>query len=86
MILLRLVKHVGKANRPYNVYLETVQQLVLRPCTSLFPEDSTRLNKKFWEERRVQQCLHFSLWIRYHGNIYTDPLPSNDKGILPMDT
>jgi hypothetical protein len=33
-------------------------------------------------KRRVQQFLYCYVCIRYRGNVSTEPLPSNDKGIL----
>jgi hypothetical protein len=51
-------------------------------------------NKKFWEKinhifslirheshrkRRIQQFFYCCVCIRYHGNVYTEPLPSNDR-------
>jgi hypothetical protein len=52
--------------------------------------------KKFWEElfacfplirlgprrkRRIQQFFYCFLCIRCRGNVFTEPLPSNDVGI-----
>jgi hypothetical protein len=53
------------------------------------------LNKKFWEEliayfplihqphrkRRVQQFFYYCVCICCRGNVFTEPLPSNDRGI-----
>jgi hypothetical protein len=54
------------------------------------------LNKKFWEELisyfpmirrgphikwRVQRFFYSCLCIHCRGNVFTEPLPSNDKGI-----
>jgi hypothetical protein len=33
-------------------------------------------------KRRVQQCFYCCLCIRYRGNVSTQPVPSNDKGIF----
>jgi hypothetical protein len=53
-------------------------------------------NKKFWEElvayfplirheqhrkRRVQQFFYCCVYIRCRGNVFTEPLPSNDRRI-----
>jgi hypothetical protein len=53
-------------------------------------------SKKFWEEliayfsllrhvqhrkRHVQQSFYWCLCIRCRGNVFTNPLPSNDRGI-----
>jgi hypothetical protein len=32
--------------------------------------------------RRVQQFFYCSVCIRYRGNVSTEPLPSNDRGIF----
>jgi hypothetical protein len=34
-------------------------------------------------KRRVQQFFHSCLCIRYRGNVSTEPMRSNDRGILP---
>jgi hypothetical protein len=34
-------------------------------------------------KRRVQQFFYCCVCIRYLGNVYTEPLPGNDRGILP---
>jgi hypothetical protein len=62
---------------------------LIRQCRTL----SRLVNKKFWEElvayfplirpepqrkRRVQQFLYSCVCIRFRGNIFTQPLPSND--------
>jgi hypothetical protein len=54
------------------------------------------LKQKFWKEliayfclirhgphtkRCVQQFFYFCLCIRSRGNVFTEPLPSNDRGI-----
>jgi hypothetical protein len=31
-------------------------------------------------KRRVQQFFYRCVCIRWHGNVFTEPLPSNDKG------
>jgi hypothetical protein len=53
-------------------------------------------NKKFWEElidyfclirhgpqriRRVQQLFYYCVYILCRGNVFTEPLPSNDRRI-----
>jgi hypothetical protein len=32
-------------------------------------------------KRRVQQFYYRCVSIRFHGNVFTEPLPSNDSGI-----
>jgi hypothetical protein len=32
-------------------------------------------------KRRVQQLFYCCTFIRCHGNVFTDPLPNNDKGM-----
>jgi hypothetical protein len=34
-------------------------------------------------KRRVQQFFYCCVYIRYRGNVSTEPLPSNDRGFLP---
>jgi hypothetical protein len=33
-------------------------------------------------KRRVQQFLYCCVRIRYHGNVFTEPLSRNDRGIF----
>jgi hypothetical protein len=62
---------------------------------SLPGADWDDINKKFWEELiayfplirhgshrkwRVQQFLYSCVWIRCRCNVFTEPLPSNDRG------
>jgi hypothetical protein len=42
-------------------------------------------NKKFWQgphrKRHVPQFFHCCEYIRYRGNVFTEPLPNSDRGI-----
>jgi hypothetical protein len=66
---------------------KTLQFTCTRGCI-IWQEVLGRTNRPFslirhrphWK-RRVQQFCYYCMRIRYRGNVSTEPLPSNDRGI-----
>jgi hypothetical protein len=84
----------------YNKYVGIIQVKILN-IFSVKRRDNQR-KKKFWEELIAYLLSFDTIWtaerttpptiLRYRGNVFTEPLPGNDKGIykhthrLSLDT
>jgi hypothetical protein len=69
--------------------------------SSIFIQQTTLFNKKFWEEliayfplighrpdrkQRAQQLFYCYICIRYRSNVFIEPLPSNNTRDTYTDT
>jgi hypothetical protein len=66
-------------------YLAYEHQLCSLGICAAF-DNVSKTNKKFWEElighgQHRKQRVHSCVCIRCSGNVFTEPLPSNDRGI-----
>jgi hypothetical protein len=68
------ISHIRKSWSPFHQH----KQEVLWRTNRLL---SLIRHGQHWK-RRVQQFFYRRVWIRYRGNVSTEPLPSKDRGIF----
>jgi hypothetical protein len=78
LVNMWLLKFENKWQWSHYIQREKFQQLVLGRNNRLL---SLIWHGPHWTQR-VQQFFYCCVCIRYRGNVFTEPLPSNDRGIL----